>query len=478
MVEILHTMRRLRPYVPDTVFCARRVAEVPDGGWRAAAGDGSGREPPSLEIPAPMQPPRGLQGTDVYASCSSSPASRSASSSPALPHPEPTGTLRVEVQSPRARPDSPEGHRPRLLAKDPERLCAERTAVADRDLALGTGLQHRQITILVANLGGVHATIADRGAGVEAPLNACLAAMVGVIKGHRGTVVSFCGGILVAAFNTVSRNSAHALYACQSAVEIQSSVRRLPQPLPVRIGLHTCDALVGNVGTAYIATFHLLTPGLALCGLLSRLNRQLGTHTLASHRCAQAVKDHFDFRGVDRLRFADCPGLSEEDVVEVHELLQEADARGEWIYDLAVRQSSVAAFDVGWGRMKSGEYAAASRLFQQHLADRAGDACARRLQQLADSLSRRSDPVLYERRVGAPWECLEGPAPSVTCQPPSVNCQPLLVGCQPPSVNCQPPSFDCDPPSANHHPTFIDRQSPASPRSIRGGLWQNRRSGS
>ena len=427
MVELLQTMRRLRPYVPDTLFRTHGTSPLSEAGDVSDADTEILDGPDGAGGPGDEYPPGGPPGVDVSASSSSLehatyPISLSTNSMAPLQQ-SANWALKVETtESPRTsftgRPLDPGlGPHPQARAslerpaKSPDLLRPDTPVRAERDLVLQTGLQQKPITILVANVGRVHATAAELGPGIEGPLNECIAAMVGVIKRHRGTVVSFAGGILIAAFNAVSRNSAHALYACQSALEIRGSVQKLRMPMPVRVGLHTCGALVGNVGTSYIATFHILTRGLAVSYLLSRLNRQLGTHVLVSHDCMKAVKDHFDFRGVDWLRFVDGPEPGEEDRLEVHELLREADSSDEWMYSLQWRESRVRDFDIGWDHMKQGDYGTAAKAFQRHLREYEDDECAQRLMHLAEVWSHQSDPLPYERRVGVPWECLEQEAP-------------------------------------------------------------------
>ena len=420
MVQILDTMARIRPYIPDTLFspsgddnigcevseCGTDIVQTlgnNKGQWDEE--DDHPREGVMAEDNA-SDAPYGGGLAEFSMSTSIAALKPILDTSPGIGqgseefsvHPGGSSTWAVKT-NPLVRVSlSAQNKRGNL----PDGLGLELPS-SDSNLHLMTGLQQKQVTILVANISELHSKMEESNIAIELPLSESTTAMVAIVKRHRGTVVSFSGGILTAAFNAISRNAAHANYGCQSALEIHAKMKQLKVPMPVRIGLHTCDALVGNLGTSHVATFHLLTRGLSVCWMLSKLNKQLSTKILISDSCRQLVKGQFDVRGVDMLRFAEAAGVSGGHM-EVSELLEEARTTDEWMYHLHAGQQD---FDVGWECMKRGDYVAARRCFERHIDACEGDDCARRLFDMAVCRAQRNDPTPYERRVGVPWECLE-----------------------------------------------------------------------
>ena len=115
----------------------------------------------------------------------------------------------------------------------------------------------------------------------------------------------FAGGIVFAAFNAVSNNSSHGIYACQSALGILERLKKQSSVLRVRIGLHTCQVLAGNIRTGNAATFNILGSGVRMCFIMARLNAQLKTSVLLSSTTYDKARDHFVTRGVDVVKVAE-----------------------------------------------------------------------------------------------------------------------------------------------------------------------------
>ncbi len=134
-----------------------------------------------------------------------------------------------------------------------------------------------------------------------------LEAMAHTLREQHGTVDKFLGDGILAFFNAPHDVPDHSARACLAAVRAQERLRTLrkawrAQGKPAfraRIGLHTGDALVGNIGTPERFEYTVIGDAVNLASRLEGLNKLYGTWILAS----QAVRDEagpgFEWRLLD-----------------------------------------------------------------------------------------------------------------------------------------------------------------------------------
>jgi hypothetical protein len=83
------------------------------------------------------------------------------------------------------------------------------------------------------------------------------------------------------------------------------------------VGIHACEALVGNVGTAERFSYTAIGDGVNLCSRLEGLNKVYGTWILASSATAQAAAGGgFLWRLLDRVAV-----VGREEPLEIYELM-------------------------------------------------------------------------------------------------------------------------------------------------------------
>ena len=129
------------------------------------------------------------------------------------------------------------------------------------------------------------------------------------IMNHSGTVDKFIGDAIMAIWNAPADDPDHAVHACTAALAFQRANEALNvefarEGWPVyrtRIGLHTGEAVVGNIGSEDRMNYTALGATVNLAARLEGLNKNYGTSILVSSPLRQRVGDRFLFRSVDRI---------------------------------------------------------------------------------------------------------------------------------------------------------------------------------
>ena len=136
------------------------------------------------------------------------------------------------------------------------------------DIKLGGDV--REITVFFSDLAGF-STISERLSpqGVIAFLNQCYDEMAPAILQRNAFLDKFWGDAIVAAFGVPIRQADHAVQACLAALDCQSGLDALNKRMEAagqpaakaRIGLHSGQAVVGNVGSRKAKRFNYTALG-------------------------------------------------------------------------------------------------------------------------------------------------------------------------------------------------------------------------
>jgi adenylate cyclase len=113
------------------------------------------------------------------------------------------------------------------------------------------GGEQREITVLFADIRGFTA-LSERLSPrrVVEILNQHLARMAEVVFEHRGTVDKFTGDGLMALFGAPLPQASHAAQAVRAALALQACAQQVNDgTLQYGIGIHTGEAVVGNIGS-------------------------------------------------------------------------------------------------------------------------------------------------------------------------------------------------------------------------------------
>jgi adenylate cyclase len=127
------------------------------------------------------------------------------------------------------------------------------------------------------------------------------------ITAHQGTLDKFIGDGALAFFNAPRDLPDHPAAACHATLDILRELPTLRQrwtalgkpPTRTRIGLHTGEVLVGNIGTPQRMSYTVIGDAVNLCFGLQLLNKVYGTQAIASEAGRAAAADGFEWRKLD-----------------------------------------------------------------------------------------------------------------------------------------------------------------------------------
>jgi adenylate cyclase len=130
-----------------------------------------------------------------------------------------------------------------------------------------------------------------------------------VVERFGGTLDKFVGDGIVAFFNAPAPIEKHAEVACKAALEVvqklsdvEAERRAANRPIfQTRIGLHTGEVLVGNIGTQQRLSYSAIGDAVNLSSRLEGLNKLYGTLILASGQTKTETGNQFEWRYIDRV---------------------------------------------------------------------------------------------------------------------------------------------------------------------------------
>ena len=256
------------------------------------------------------------------------------------------------------------------------------------DAALG--VEPRRLTILFSDIENFTSYSERTPPGeIAGHLSRYFEMLTGAVWKYSGTVDKFIGDGLLAFFNAPLDVPNHETRACEAALAVfdekSSGNAAAPLPFRTRIGLHTGEVLVGNVGTRERFAYTVLGDAVNAASRIEALNKVYGTAILASGDVREKTGDAFEWRHIDRVAVAGRRGS-----IEIHELIG---AKGK------VPAAILRARDLHEQAMQSyfaRDIARARELF-------AGAAAARPADKAAPLMAGRCDTFL-QGRPGEDWD--------------------------------------------------------------------------
>lgn len=170
------------------------------------------------------------------------------------------------------------------------------------------GATKREITIIFTDFEDFTA-LAERTSPdqIVTMINEYLDVISSVITKHQGTIDKFIGDSVMAFWNAPQPIPNHPELATRAAWEILETVNQLNARraadgqiiLPIRIGIHTGIAMVGNIGSRDRINYTAIGDSVNLASRLERLNKTHNTRILLSAATAERVNKDFELRFVE-----------------------------------------------------------------------------------------------------------------------------------------------------------------------------------
>ena len=173
---------------------------------------------------------------------------------------------------------------------------------------LKLGGERRQVTLFFSDLAGF-TTLSEKldPETVVALLNDYLSLMTEIILEEEGTVDKFEGDAIMAFWGAPLDQEDQAVRACRAALRQAAALQDLNRQFParnlpvlnLRMGLHTGEAIVGNLGSQKRFDYTVIGDSVNLASRLEGLNKFYGTGIMASEATSSACGDLVEFRELD-----------------------------------------------------------------------------------------------------------------------------------------------------------------------------------
>jgi adenylate cyclase len=129
------------------------------------------------------------------------------------------------------------------------------------------------------------------------------------ILDNKGTIDKYIGDSVMAFWGAPVQSKNHAEMACRSAVNIQLILHVIfrkwantgKDPFYTRIGIHTGEVIVGNMGYEERLNYTVLGDSVNLASRLEGVNKIYGTRIIVSQNTWEQCKDLFEFRRLDKI---------------------------------------------------------------------------------------------------------------------------------------------------------------------------------
>ncbi|MDL2228975.1 hypothetical protein LJC14_01865 [Treponema sp. OttesenSCG-928-L16] len=189
------------------------------------------------------------------------------------------------------------------------------------------GGEKRELTIFFSDIAQFTSISEDMDPeGLVADLCVYFEKVSKTILSNRGTVDKYIGDSVMAFWGAPVLDENHAEQACRSAVLIQQDLRTTFHrwenqgkiPFYTRIGIHTGEVIVGNMGYNERLNYTVIGDSVNLASRLEGVNKLYGTKIIVSQDTWNQCSDKFEFRRLDRVSV-----VGRKEGIDIYELYSE-----------------------------------------------------------------------------------------------------------------------------------------------------------
>ncbi|WP_174838904.1 MULTISPECIES: adenylate/guanylate cyclase domain-containing protein [unclassified Ruegeria] len=242
----------------------------------------------------------------------------------------------------------------------------------------------KRISVLFCDVAGFTGMSEKLGPNVVQLMEPFFSAAASAITHNGGTIDKFIGDAVMAFWGAPRNDSNHAEHACRAALDLVASVDasgiedEAGNPLRVRIGLNSGEALVGNIGSEQRLNYTAIGDVVNVASRLEGANKDYGTLILIGPETRRQAADSIVVRELDTLNLS---GRTEE--IVVYELIAMRDALDGSI-------AWINAYEEGLAHYRAGQLQKAIAAFEAADQARNGDPASVAMKARAQSLLDRS----------------------------------------------------------------------------------------
>lgn len=250
----------------------------------------------------------------------------------------------------------------------PDELVRELIALNKEAILEG---ERRSMTIYFSDIAGF-TSISEKLSPEELveQLSQYLGSASKIIIDHHGTLDKYIGDAIMAFWGAPAPLEDHALQACLSAIEhkrvLHLANRELERigklPFNDRIGIHTGEVIVGNMGSENRLNYTVIGDNVNLASRLESINKYYGTEIIISEATYELVKESVEVRILDLVAVK-----GKQNAIGIYELLCEKEEAS-----LELQRFN-SLFNEGVSLYRKREFQDALKIFQETLRIKSSD---------------------------------------------------------------------------------------------------------
>ncbi|MCX5808724.1 MAG: adenylate/guanylate cyclase domain-containing protein [Proteobacteria bacterium] len=195
------------------------------------------------------------------------------------------------------------------------------------------GGKRLRVTVFFADIAGF-TTISEKNSPEDTAmmLHTILDALTEVVIGEKGVIDKYIGDCIMAFWGAPLHTENDEINACQAGLNCFAMLRKINAkfeeqgipPVSIRIGIHSGDAIAGNLGSTRLFDYTVVGDTVNLASRLESVNKVFRTNIIVSEKTMERTNNSFVFR---ELGLIAVKGKSES--IRIYELIAEKGNAGQ-----------------------------------------------------------------------------------------------------------------------------------------------------